>query len=56
MDCGLKKFVNRLNDAYNHLDCATNFEEVDIAVFEITAAELALSRYVKMSKENDGFV
>jgi hypothetical protein len=53
MDCGVDKFVERLNVAYNHLDCAASPEDVDIAIHEITAAELALSRYLKLLKSED---
>lgn len=53
MECEMAKFVDSLNVAYNHLDCATSPEDVDIAIHEITAAELALSRYLKLLKRED---
>jgi hypothetical protein len=55
MECEMGEFVNRLNAAYNHLDCAASPEDVDIAIYEITAAELALSRYLRTVKQ-EGFV
>jgi hypothetical protein len=53
MECEMREFVGRLNAAYNHLDCAASPEDVDIAIHEITAAELALSRYLKLVKSED---
>lgn len=47
----MEYYISRLNDAYNRLNCATDFEEVDIAIYEIIAAEMALSRYLKLQKE-----
>ena len=47
----MEEYINRLNVAQNHFDWAADSEEVDIAIFEMNAAELALSHYVKKRKE-----
>lgn len=47
----MKEYVDRLDVAQSHFDWATDPEEVDVAIYELKAAELALSHYVKEKKE-----
>ena len=50
----MKEFVDRLEIAQNHFDWASSPVEVDIAIYELAAAELAISNYVDKEK-NGGF-
>lgn len=47
----MKEYVERLNIAQAHFDWATDPEEVDVAIYELQAAELSMSHYVKKRKE-----
>lgn len=46
----MKEYVERLEVAQNHFDWASNPEEVDIAIYELNAAERALAHYVEEKK------
>lgn len=50
----MEEYVKRLNVAQAHFDWATDPEEVDEAIYELQAAELAMSRYVKNRKLEEG--
>ena len=47
----MEKYIERLNIAQSHFDWAIDPEEVDVAIYELQAAELAMSRYVKELKK-----
>lgn len=47
----MKEYVERLNIAQAHFDWATDPEEVDVAIYELKAAELSMSHYIKKQKE-----
>lgn len=49
----MKEFVDRLEIAQNHLDWAGTAAEVDVAIYELQAAELALSNYVEKLREKE---
>ena len=49
----MKEFMNRLETAQNHLDWASSEIEVDIAIYELAAAELALKNYLAREKEEE---
>ena len=46
----LEEYVERLQIAQAHFDWATDPDEVDVAIYELKAAELAMSYFVKCSK------
>ena len=50
----MEEYVKKLHIAQAHFDWATDPEEVDIAIHELQAAELALSYYVKCQKKEEG--
>lgn len=50
---GIEKYINRLDVAQSHFDWASDPGEVDVAIYEIMAAELALSNYVKGRKNEE---
>lgn len=50
---GMKEYMERLNIAQAHFDWATDPEEVDMAIYELKAAEIALSRYVRAQKKEE---
>ena len=52
----MKEFIERLHIAQSHFDWATDSEEVDIAIYELQAAELALSHYVKGQKKEEELI
>lgn len=47
----MEKYIERLNIAQSHFDWATDPEQVDVAIYELQAAELAMSHYVKERKK-----
>lgn len=47
----MREFVDRLKVAQNHFDWASCPEEVDIAIYELNAAERALAHYMERQKE-----
>lgn len=47
----VEKYIERLHIAQSHFDWATDREEIDVAIYELQAAELAMSRYVKELKK-----
>ena len=47
----MEEYVKRLNVAQAHFEWATDPEEIDAAIHELTAAELSLSHYVKEMKK-----
>lgn len=49
----MKEYVERLNIAQAHFDWATEPEEVDVAIYELQAAELAMSYYVKCQRKEE---
>ena len=49
----MKEYVERLNVAQAHFDWATDPEEIDVAIYELQAAELAMSHYLKERKKED---
>ena len=50
----MEEYVKKLHVAQAHFDWATDPEEVDEAIYELQAAELAMSRYVKNRKLEEG--
>ena len=50
----MEEYVKRLTVAQAHFEWATDPEEVDAAIHELKAAELALSHYVKEMKKDGG--
>ena len=52
----MKEYIERLLIAQAHFDWATDPDEVDVAIYELKAAELAMSHYVKKQKELEGDV
>ena len=48
----MKEYIERLNVAQNHFDWATDPEGVDVAIYELKAAEMALSHYVRNQKKD----
>lgn len=40
----------KLEVAHNKLNYATNGDEIDIAIFELKAAEIAINKLIKMAK------
>lgn len=51
-DC-MKEYIDRLNVAQNHFDWATDPDAVDVAIYELKAAEIAMSRYVRDKRESE---
>lgn len=49
----MKEYIERLNAAQSRFDWATDPEEVDVAIYELQAAELAVSHYVKGQKKEE---
>ena len=49
----MKEYVNRLDAAQTKFDWATEPEEIDVAIYELKAAELAMSNYVKEKKKEE---
>ena len=47
----VEKYIERLHIAQSHFDWATDRDEIDVAIYELQAAELAMSRYVKELKK-----
>ena len=52
----MEEYIKRLHIAQSHFDWATDPEEVDIAIYELQAAELAMSHYVKGQKKEEEVV
>lgn len=50
----MEGYVKRLHIAQSHFDWATDPEEVDVAIYELQAAELAMSHYMKERKKEEG--
>lgn len=48
----MKEYVERLNIAQAHFDWATDTDAVDAAIYELQAAEKAMSHYVKEEKKD----
>ena len=51
----MKEHIDRLNAAQSHFDWATDPAEIDMAIYEIKAAEIAVSHYVEEKKKEEGF-
>lgn len=49
----MKEYVERLHIAQAHFDWATEPEEVDVAIHELQAAEIALSYYVRRKRKEE---
>lgn len=49
----MKEHLNRIEVARCHLNNALSFEDVDEAIYELCAAELALRRYIREEKESE---
>ena len=52
----MKEYVTRLEIAQNHFDWASCPEEVDIAIYELNAAERALGYCVEEEKKKQDVV
>lgn len=50
----MTEYLEKLNMAQNHFDWADSPEEVDIAIYELKAAELSLSNFLRLQKEEEG--
>lgn len=49
----MKEYINRLDAAQTKFDWAVTPEEVDVAIYELKAAELNVSNYVKEKKKEE---
>ena len=49
----MQEYIERLNAAQTKFDWATDPEDVDVAIYELKAAELAMSNYVKGQKKEE---
>lgn len=49
----MKEYVERLNVAQAHFDWAVECEDVDVAIHELQAAEIALSYYVRRKRKEE---
>ena len=49
----MEEYVKKLHVAQAHFEWATDPEEVDVAIYELQAAELAMSHYVKELKKDE---
>ena len=47
----MKEYVERLNIAQAHFDWATDIDAIDAAIYELQAAEKAISHFVKCQKK-----
>lgn len=47
----MREYMDRLEIAQNHFDWASDPAEVDIAIYELNAAERALAHYMERQKE-----
>lgn len=46
----VKEYIERLNIAQAHFDWATDPDDVDVAIYELKAAEIAMSYFIKCHK------
>ena len=53
MKTKMQEFINRRDAAYNHFENAVGQKEVDMAIYEIMYAELAIEKYVKEQKAKE---
>lgn len=49
----MNEYIERLKAAQDKFDWATDPAEVDVAIYELQAAELAVSNYVKGQKKEE---
>lgn len=49
----MNEYIERLKAAQDKFDWATDPAEVDVAIYELQAAELAMSNYVKGQKKEE---
>lgn len=48
----MDEYLKRIEVAQNHLDWAVGPDEVEVAIYEMIAAEKALELYIKGEKNN----
>lgn len=49
----MKQYIERLNTAWNHFNQATDPIDVDVAIYELMAAERAMAHVKKERGETD---